>query len=1171
MSRLLADRFALLGGPAQTGGHSDLYKASDLDRDGCAVAVKLFKPERVRDDRVLQAAWTNELLAYQALGSHSNLVQLIEWGRDDDASPYLVFDWLECDLSTHLQRVQLDGWDDFWPIARDVLTGLGLIHTAGFVHRDIKPENVLVGADGSMKVADFGTTRLVEVINVGMSTMGPVGTVPYAPPERGTWTPTPAYDIYSFAVMTTVCLSGKLSSSHDETCALFGDLDLPPDISDVLRPALSAEAGGRPESASTLLAELSAVQSARERRREPELEVFLHVHPPALSIVESQLGLPSGAGAEFLREDLTAVGAFAFDQRPEAGASPDLQISGQTLMYRCQPHRSRPGVLIVLRALRPPAQVMEYARSGWWRPRLRFRFTNPTDPRRAASDQRLLLGNVAEQDAHRAEQEALADATQAFGTWKAVLRAKFAVEKERGRDIRYQGFELAGSRIRFRVDDLPALEPGEGRLVRSGRRRVLFGEVEGAENNVLIVYVTSGRVKDLPRSGVLEYDAEASKSKLRREQAALDRIGDARCLRPDLRDLLRNPGTSALPQAVAVDHYHQEGLDEVKRAAVSSSLGARDFMLVQGPPGTGKTTFIAELVAQQLIREPHTRIVLASQTHIALDHALVRIQQLCPGSTLVRLGPVERLTQEVEPLSVPAQMDKWREQVVIQGREFLRRYAVSLGIAANQVDVKTLASELQRRRDHLHDLRSRVALRRAERRRVAEDLERLNARAPDVLEVAQAVEQAARSSAAPELANAAERFIEAGLRLAAQMEEGTPLNEKLVELESSLRVWLEQEKAQAEAEAELRRQLGEALKHPDDDADGLIATANAQSPTDPRLAKLEEIASLWEERFGKSAEFNAALILRSDVVAATCVGLAGVPGVEQVPFDLCIIDEASKATVTEALVPLASSRKWILVGDEKQLPPFVEHALDRRELLERFGLTHEQVGETLFSVLKERLPDGCKVTLTEQHRMHPVIGRLISECFYGGELTSLDRPLSPAVAIALQHPVVWLDTSNRSDRAESKAGTSTLNRGEARTIVKLLDRLNWVAGQRSEILTVAVMTGYDGQRREIVEALAPGELMRVNLDVRVATVDAYQGQEADIAVFSVTRSNQSKDLGFLRSEERINVALSRAREGLVIVGDSAFVEGVVDGPNPLSEVLRHIRTMPDCSLEEAAS
>jgi serine/threonine protein kinase len=130
---ILEGRFALPGEPFQRGGHAQLFKGTDLERDNQTVAVKLFNAPHVHDDRVLRASWSNELNAYQALGIHVNLVQLIDWGRTPENEPYLIFEWLDHDLFDHLKRIAIDGWDDLWPIARDILAGLSVIHSAGYV------------------------------------------------------------------------------------------------------------------------------------------------------------------------------------------------------------------------------------------------------------------------------------------------------------------------------------------------------------------------------------------------------------------------------------------------------------------------------------------------------------------------------------------------------------------------------------------------------------------------------------------------------------------------------------------------------------------------------------------------------------------------------------------------------------------------------------------------------------------------------------------------------------------------------------------------------------------------------------------------------------------------------------------------------------------------------
>ncbi|MFE9850609.1 AAA domain-containing protein [Streptomyces sp. NPDC005576] len=1079
----------------------------------------------------------------------------------------MLFEWLEKDLLKGLDDLGIEGWDDFWPIARDILSGLQAIHSAGYVHRDIKPENVLIAENGRFKIADFGTARIAETVSIGL-TLAPLGTIPYAPEERGTRTPTAAYDVYSFAVLATVCLTGRIPADAAEVQSAFADLDLPPDILEALLPCLSAIAEERPQSAGVLLAALAAIQEARETRRSPETEVFLDFPPMVLETFKRQYGI--SLTRERVLEDIHAVCALSYDTR--ASKQPDLQISGQTLLLRVQPHHTRDGVLRVARIQRPQAQLLEAARANWYRPKLKFRMSAPTDPGRAARDLADQMQIIGEMDAKRAEVEVSSTEAAAFSGWRSVLEAKFALENGRGIKATYDSFRRDGSRIRFSVSDATGLEVGEGRLVRDGNRRVLYGEVEGIENSEVILYVNRGRADDLPRRGVLEFDSEASKSKLKREREALDRIANRKSTRSDLRELLLNPQQSSGPHAVAVTEFLQKGLDSAKQEAVSASLGARDFLLVQGPPGTGKTTFIAELVSQHLRKNPQGRIVLTSQTHIALDNALMRIREIDPEVSLLRLGRADKLAQDVEPFSVSAQMEQWRESVLNQSRDFVREFAARIGIDIDAAGLKNSALDLQRRHRRVIDLQRQIDSEQTDRRSLVAEVDRLNALAAPILNIASEIENAAKNGSGTDLAAVAERFIETGLSLAAKLESAGPLGAGLVEMEAKLSHWRLDLKEQVLQEGIARKNVAEALgASPKETTEVLISSALSRTNIDdPRLARLQEISSDWEDRFGRGSEFTAVLVARAQVVAATCVGLAGVPGADSMNFDLCIIDEASKATATESLVPLSRSRRWVLVGDDKQLPPFVEQALEDAAVLDRFKLTRQQLRETLFSVLSERLPDSCKFSLTHQHRMHPTIGRLVSHCFYHDQLTSEPRDMSAVVNRSLGAAAVWIDTSGRKDRGESRSKKSLRNKGEARVIAKLLDRIQWVAEQHgAQSLGVAVLTGYEAQRREIIETLAVGELSRGLLNVRVATVDSYQGQEADISIFSITRSNENADLGFLRSEERVNVAVSRARDGLVIVGDAAFIDSNVASNNPLKDVLTHMRSAADCRIEKA--
>ena len=239
------------------------------------------------------------------------------------------------------------------------------------------------------------------------------------------------------------------------------------------------------------------------------------------------------------------------------------------------------------------------------------------------------------------------------------------------------------------------------------------------------------------------------------------------------------------------------------------------------------------------------------------------------------------------------------------------------------------------------------------------------------------------------------------------------------------------------------------------------------------------------------------------------------------PVDAVILDEAG--SMPEWKMPLLTRfqpRLLLSVGDHKQLPPFTNCRNFRP-----------------VSVL-QRLSDTLAATrkpvkmLDTQYRMHPDICRVVSKHFYGGRLWT-----APSRAQAVAHnsvaPIVWRTHQGSEDRPEHSR--SWQNREEARIICKeMLPAL--AADAQSEGKKVVVITLYKAQLRLLEEMLAEHGMAE---HVAVMTVDAAQGSEADIVILSLVRSNDRRELGHATERHRINVALSRARDRLLVVGNDA--------------------------------
>jgi superfamily I DNA and/or RNA helicase len=290
--------------------------------------------------------------------------------------------------------------------------------------------------------------------------------------------------------------------------------------------------------------------------------------------------------------------------------------------------------------------------------------------------------------------------------------------------------------------------------------------------------------------------------------------------------------------------------------------------------------------------------------------------------------------------------------------------------------------------------------------------------------------------------------------------------------------------------------------------------------------------------------------------------------VQNLEFDLCIVDEASKATPTETLVPLSRCRAWVLVGDRNQLPPFIEDGISERQSLDSLGLQKSDLERTLFDHLLEALPEQCKSTLYLQHRMIPEIGNLVSSCFYGGELKSVSKPHDVTFQGIFPKPITWITTSHRIDRFEIESNTSYSNPCEANMIGDMLRRVGAISDRANFKCRIAILTGYAQQKTVLERTIAQCASQFPLLAIECNTVDAFQGREVDVTIYSVTRSNRGDSVGFLRDRRRLNVGLSRARQYLVLVGDLQFMRQA-KGENPFARVIEYIDQNPkDCCVKD---
>ncbi len=287
----------------------------------------------------------------------------------------------------------------------------------------------------------------------------------------------------------------------------------------------------------------------------------------------------------------------------------------------------------------------------------------------------------------------------------------------------------------------------------------------------------------------------------------------------------------------------------------------------------------------------------------------------------------------------------------------------------------------------------------------------------------------------------------------------------------------------------------------------------------------------WREKLDQATDVREDFASSVQVMATTCLRAPAVlKQLRDAQFDWAVVDEAAKATATEVLVPLVVARRALLVGDHRQLPPFLdtETATDLRNA----GHDVDRARRSLFEELFSSVPPSNRATLRVQYRMHRSIGSFVGDLYYsdiGGletgvpdEGRTIDVPQLDGAS-----RVFWVDVDGRV----APDGTSSYNVAEMQAVqrvVRLLFR------ERTSPLEVAVIAPYLAQVRRIRDMGLRGDGARVV----VATVDAFQGRQVDVVVYSFVKDHP--DAGrFVADPRRLNVAFSRCKRALVLVGSAA--------------------------------
>ena len=1128
MGRIIANRYAEIANTRRVGGQSEVFKAADLHQGGRQVAVKIVP---ATTDDINRIYFERETSALRKL-SHPNIASLIDSGTDIESGLYyVVLNWVDQTISDWLASFsEPPGWDDIAEvIALPLASALAHSHAMSVLHRDIKPNNVLWNETTPL-LADFALSKIKDQVSgAADATVVGMTSPPWAPPDQ-TSRGSARFDVYGLAATLLQCVTGSTLRDYPDIPRALEGADVPPEVLQLLRDALSTDPDRRPADGQVFHLALQTIQTKRSARWHKQKEIAFELTGAARRSLESGC---EGQSAEAVIAARMGTATYAVPRLKDTGTggaaltAEEFRLVGDQI--ECKLAFSTPQKLTCIYA-----EVKDFEQLEHWRRHenavtldgrdFAWSASRPANPRQSA-----LATNELHTLLAKAVQDAGDEVSDRFKeirltNWSALIDAKEQLERRLEEPIRYRRVGRSG--MEFEIE---ATNPQTGAVLDQERLARPLDEPtsRGVSTTIVDVDGQSLTVRinrpgaDLPASGVLVRDRTPSHAAIRRQKSALSALREGSAARPHLRELVLDPMLAAHPQPVSFVPT-TAGLDDDKKAAVANALGSTDLFLVEGPPGTGKTSFICELINQYLAARPDDKVLLVSQMHVAIDNAITRLHRSGVTSVVRLSSRDDNVDPDAIHMLLSNKLRDWAAEVAERARIGMSLIAEREGIAIEHLSLALSAEEASstiRQRSETSDALGPLD---ADDRLDNEDLDE-----------------------------------ERAAMLADYLRSADRADEAIAEVRS----------AATALGIEVPDRIDESALQ------SLVADLLGGRSTDHRLRELMRAQGDWLASLNDPASAEPMFLPTQSVVAGTCMGFLANPNIQEMQFDLCIIDEASRATAPELLVPMTRAKRWVMVGDTKQLPPLVEEVFEHRDLVDTFELDKAFLTASLFDILIGEAPDECKSGLVTQHRMAVPIGELISSIFYDGALIHDPAPMVDPDTVNPAERLVWFSTSRRSNRHEESrhsGSSSSSNKLEAEHVAKLVKRVDDDISSGSyrrldgEPLEVLVLTGYLRQRTEIERAVR--RLTLTNIEPQIKTVDAVQGREADVVIFSVTRSNLAGDLGFLgeRFKGRLNVALSRAREVLWIVGDSDFSAGQ---EGPLRRVLGHIASVDAGKVE----
>ena len=695
--------------------------------------------------------------------------------------------------------------------------------------------------------------------------------------------------------------------------------------------------------------------------------------------------------------------------------------------------------------------------------------------------------------------------------WQTLPEKEKEYIEENAFKVKYDKFEIIkGTNAKFYLTKEPnnwnwekvKILKNEGTILNLNDLKI--GNIgDYSEGNFIVIKDILCTAAEIPEKGELVEDVRQKVSQFKKQVEACQKFSTLDVVNKDICSIFANPDTAKIPdnnnlKELDYDNFKENVFnpnlktDDTQREAVLEALTYKPVYIIQGPPGTGKTTVIVELIRQIIKRQNNAKILVTSQSNLAVDNVLERIEEVNRNENqnllFMRLASESEdkginVTDTIIPHTYERKLKLWVNKTIQKSKDYTNQTFLELNLKKrNIIEFYDTVSNLKE--DSFSDFKQKLNKSGNYIKSLFEKARNM----PDVEKI----------------------FTE-------------ELGDKFINLRKIQKDWF--------------AFLGNATNE-----------------------KNKSMLNNGSEQI----DFLTAMMKDVNIIGATCIHIASSKYSKiNFKFDYVIMDESSKASPAEALVPINMGQNIILIGDHKQLPPVVtrEDAVKQKVKteLEDNGLDVEkEFGESLFEkLIKAFMENEDKQKYVKmldiQYRMPKQVGEIISKYFYDGKLKNPSLETIPNYDESKRHglklkkdtSIIFMSSSNSENCNDNGNKYKRQNKCNVQIIKEILAKLNESYSdnlQKEKPFTIGIIAGYRGQVELLKSSINLSQYKNFVKHIEINTVDKFQGAERDIIIYDIVRSDKGNaNIGFLDDYRRINVAFSRVKRLLIIVGDSEYL------------------------------